>query len=544
MKRKYVIILIFCLPILIPLFSFILWSIKENKPLKVLIYDMTVPHNSYDEHNSLSWVLIHQKYTSFNQLNRPDVDYKGFFPLKDFKFVTKDFLSFTNEEVFQVADSLDMVYYTDTYGIYSNEWYGDTLHNERSPKIYGGLNKNDLVLLRRLKESNKLILAEFNFLASPTSHALRIEAENLFDVKWTGWVGRYYDPLDTLINPDIPMWAKRQYKRQYGKSWDFHQPGILFVHEKDKIVVLEMENTLTEEVPWIYTSEYGKQKYGLPLEITYPYWFDIMQSGESNRVVSKYKIYTNASGKKLLSENGIPDVFPCVIENREKNYYYFAGDFCDNTIYIESAKFLGVPFLHKLFYDRYNYIDRTPFFWHFFRPMVTSILDDYYNQLVNTKGRPVLPAKTSDKHQNLQVNSNNPLAESATYQVKYGEQQVSTKNQPTVQTAIPDHALVTPVISTPNVSRSEKSVVLSSDNKASGGPFYLIGGSFKVRENAEKLLAKLIKQGHNARMSKIGDVFFRVSVDCYQTRKEAEQAMIKLLESDPKTSYWLMVEKK
>ena len=79
MKRKYVIILIFCLPILIPLFSFLLWSIKENKPLKVLIYDMTVPQNSYDEHNSLSWVLIHQKYTSYNQLNKPDVDYKGFF---------------------------------------------------------------------------------------------------------------------------------------------------------------------------------------------------------------------------------------------------------------------------------------------------------------------------------------------------------------------------------------------------------------------------------------------------------------------------------
>ena len=466
MKRKYVIILIFCLPILIPLFSFILWSMKENRPLKVLIYDMTVPHNSYDEHNSLSWVLIHQKYTSFNQLNKPEVDYKGFFPLKDFKFVTKDFLSFTNEEVFQVADSLDMVYYTDTYGIYSNEWYGDALHNERSPKIYGGLNKNDLVLLRRLKESNKLILAEFNFLASPTSHALRVEAENFFDVKWTGWVGRYYDPLDTLVNPDIPIWAKKLYKKQYGKPWDFHQPGILFVHENDKIVVLEMENTLTEEVPWIYTSEYGKQKYGLPQEITYPYWFDIMQSGESNRVVSKYKIYANAGGQKLLNENGIPDVFPCVIENREKNYYYFAGDFCDNPIYIESAKFLGVPFLHKFFYDKYNYIDRTPFFWHFFRPMVTSILDEYYSQ-------------------------------------------VGTKGQPAVTAIATDHAPVTSVVPASNVSQPEKTIVLPSVNKPSEGIFYVIGGSFKVRGNAEKLLAKLIKQGHNARMSKIGNGFFQ-----------------------------------
>ncbi len=384
MKRKYRILFIFSIPFLIPLVSFLLWWIQENRPMKILIYDMTVPYKDRDEHKSLSWLLIHKKYTTFNQLNQPNLNYKGFFPLNDFKFITKDFLKFSDEEVLQVADSLDMVYYTDTYGVYSNEWYGDSLVNERSKKIYGGLNKNDILLLQRMKDSGKLILAEFNFLASPTSRAVRNEAEKLLDVKWSGWVGRYYDPLDTLINEDIPIWAKRLYKKQYGKPWDFHQPGILFVHESDRIVVLEMDNTLKEEVPWIYTSPYGQQKYDIPQETTYPYWFDILESGESNRVVSKYKIYANEDGKKLMRDNGIPDEFPCVIENREKNYYYFAGDFCDNPIYVESAKFLGVSYLHQHFFDQFNYIDRRPFFWHFFRPMVTNILDDYYDQM-NTK---------------------------------------------------------------------------------------------------------------------------------------------------------------
>jgi len=381
MKRKHIIIFIFCFPLLIPVISFLIWKMRDDKPLKVLIYDMTVPQISYDEHKSFSWILIHHKFTAFNQLNRPEADYKGFFPGKNFKFVTKDFSKFSNEEVIQVADSLDLVYYTDTYGVYSNEWYRDTLHNERSSKIYGGLNKNDLVLLRRLKDAGKLIMAEFNFLASPTPSFIRKEAENLLDVKWTGWVGRYYESLDTLVNPDIPMWAKKQYKLQYGKAWNFHQPGILFVHENDRIVVLEMDITLAEEVPWIYTSEYGQNKYNLPQATTYPYWFDIMQSGESNRVVSEYKIYTNTRGKKLLNENGIPDVFPCVIENIGNNYYYFCGDFCDTPVYLESAKFMGISFLHKFFYDKYNYVDRTPFFWNYFRPMVTNILDEYYVKL-------------------------------------------------------------------------------------------------------------------------------------------------------------------
>ena len=57
-------------------------------------------------------------------------------------------------------------------------------------------------------------------------------------------------------------------------------------------------------------------------------------------------------GKKLLNENGIPDVFPCVIENAEKNYYYFCGDFCDTPVYLESAKFMGISFLHKFFYEQ------------------------------------------------------------------------------------------------------------------------------------------------------------------------------------------------
>lgn len=388
MKRRFVLLLIACLPFIIPLISYLFWLARDRKPLKILIYDMTVPYKERDEHKSLSWILVNQKYTSFEQLNNVNENYKGFFPQGNFKFVTKDFAKMSREEVLQVADTLDMVYYTDTYGVYSNEWYGEYgeyMINERSSRIYGGLHNNDIVLLQRMKDEGKLILAEFNFLASPTSYSLRKEAEKLLDVKWTGWVGRYYDPLDTIVNQDIPLWARRLYKKQYGTPWDFHQPGILFVHEDSRIVVLEMDKTLAEEVPWIYTSPYGQQKYGLPQEITYPYWFDILVSGESNRIVSKCKIYTNELGRKMLAVNGIPDVFPSVIENREKNYYYFAGDFCDNPIYMESAKFSGLSFYNKYFYDKYNYINRTPFFWNFYRPMVTNILEEYYQTLKSRK---------------------------------------------------------------------------------------------------------------------------------------------------------------
>lgn len=381
MKRKFILIFIACLPVLVPLVSFIHWKVKDYRPIKVLIYDMTVPRKSYDEHKAFSWILINQKYTTFDQLNNPAVDYQGFFPLDNFKFVTKDFRKMTHKEVIQVADSLDVAYFTDSYGIYTNEWYGDTLLNEPSSRIYGGLNINDIKLLHSLQDSGKLVMAEFNFLASPTPTAVRREAEKLLDITWTGWVGRYYDSLDTLVNDDIPAWAKVLYKKQYKKHWDFNEAGIILIHEDSKIVVLELGETLKVEIPWVYSSEYGIKMYGLPQEITYPYWFDIMQNGESNRVISKYKIYTSEKGKKLLSDHGIPDVFPCVIENLEKNYYYFCGDFCDNGIFVESAKFSGVSYLKNIFYNKYNLIDRNPFFWHFYKPMVSNIMENYYNQV-------------------------------------------------------------------------------------------------------------------------------------------------------------------
>ena len=127
MKRKTILLFILFLPILIPLFSFLFWWIQYEKPLKILIYDMTVPYLDMNEHKSLSWILIHEKFTTLNKVNQPDLNYKGFFPLSDFKFITKDFLKLTREEVFQVADSLDMAYYTDTYGVYTNEWYNNKL---------------------------------------------------------------------------------------------------------------------------------------------------------------------------------------------------------------------------------------------------------------------------------------------------------------------------------------------------------------------------------------------------------------------------------
>jgi len=106
-----------------------------------------------------------------------------------------------------------------------------------------------------------------------------------------------------------------------------------------------------------------------------------------------------------------------------------------------------------------------------------------------------------------------------------------------------DHAPVAPVVPEPKVSLTQNSVGQNSAGAASNGKYHVVGGCFKIRENADKLAEKLIKQGYHAEVSAMGKSFFRVSVESYLTRTEAVQGLGKILEADPETSYWLMADK-
>ncbi|MCE1199541.1 MAG: SPOR domain-containing protein [Marinilabiliales bacterium] len=81
------------------------------------------------------------------------------------------------------------------------------------------------------------------------------------------------------------------------------------------------------------------------------------------------------------------------------------------------------------------------------------------------------------------------------------------------------------------------------DKVASTGKFHVVGGCFKVKENADKMADSLSRLGYHPLVSRMGGGFFRVTVESFQTRKEAEQSMIKLLSVDPEGGYWLKEDK-
>ena len=116
----------------------------------------------------------------------------------------------------------------------------------------------------------------------------------------------------------------------------------------------------------------------------------------------------------------------------------------------------------------------------------------------------------------------------------------NTIEEKTVAPAAASNPAIAPTIA----QQPEKPINQTVVNDSSNGKYHVVGGCFKVRENADKLADKLIKQGYPAQVSNLGKYFFRVSVQSFQTKKEADLALAKLAKTEPETGYWLMADKK
>jgi hypothetical protein len=381
-KKKQVSILLFAL-LSIPFWMWLSWLLTSKKKLVAIIVDKTVEKPVGEQHASFTWVLNHDRFsktkTSLYKNNR---DYFGFFPLENEKFRVKGLERFSTDFLDKLSNDADMVYFTDTYGVYKNDWYQN--NKEGQGILYGGMSDQDIQLLQMMKSKHKLIVSEFNTIGSPTSEKVRTDFENLFGLKWTGWIGCYFVSLDPSINADLPQWIVNNYKRNYHTQWLFHNAGIVFLNTSGSLVVLEEGKDLTEALPVIQTSEANQKIYELPSESGYAFWFDVMQYDNSlNHVVSEFKIKTNPTGQKILDQNNIPQNFPAILTHKNKDYqfYYFSGNFCDNPVSMSSSYFKGISFFKRLFYTNED-ADRRSFFWNFYLPLMSHITNDYFETTV------------------------------------------------------------------------------------------------------------------------------------------------------------------
>lgn len=354
--------------------TFSFWYFQPKKQLNIFILDKTVTDFSYREHAPFIWVLKNKNIVTPQKKLYSLEDYYGFVPLNSKDKEKYKIRSIRLFEVLTMSDQLDMVYYTDTYGVFSSDLVDSGLYM-KPYLIYGGLNQNDYLLLREMKRKKKLIVAEFNLLGSPTSDLIKQKTQELFDFRWTGWTGRYFKSLKNIPMNQIPGGIINAYQNMYDKSWDFTNPGLVIINEDGRIVVLEEGSGINSAMPVIIPTEKAKKEYNLPSSQKYGFWFDIIQTSRNNNVQAFFKLDVDSTGQKILKKYGLPDSFPAIIEHTsDYKFYYFSGDFSDNAPVEWLSHFSAIPaIMSKIRTGSVG--SSNEFFWNFYIPLINGILE-------------------------------------------------------------------------------------------------------------------------------------------------------------------------
>jgi hypothetical protein len=385
MKKPLLIVIIILAVILaLPVINFLLWSFQAKKPMGIIIVDKTVPSLERVKHKSFNWILTNDRFVKKENKSNYSFrkDYYGFVPTRPVKEKLWDKNEYRLADLAELPVKSDAIYITDTYGVFFNDWYQGINKSRKSRKLYGGLNNNDNLLIKEMKDRNKLVILEYNTFDYPTSEyeSYRIQQDRL-GIKFSGWTGKYFFTLDTAAkgNEDFPIWMTSMYRKQYRKPWNFSKPGIVLLRDK-AIIVLEEGSQLSSSLPVIHTDSAYCAKWGLPETVTFDHWFDIIDPLQ-NTVISKFKIETTAIADTLLMEYGLTNEFPAVVMDPvAQRTFYFSGDFATNPVPMWISRFKGADKLKGILYSKKTE-DTRRFFWLYYKPLIEGIFNDYYNSL-------------------------------------------------------------------------------------------------------------------------------------------------------------------
>jgi hypothetical protein len=357
-----------------------LWFFNEKRVLNVYILDKTVTRMDRPEHKAFTWVLNKSRFVLPNNNTYSHIeDYFGFFPL-DIEEEVFDFRSVRINEVDAYASAFDLAYYTDCYGVYSFEWYKGKSKPIKSQKVYGGLNQNDYLLMKKLLDNGKLVISEYNMFSTPTNALVRNKTEELLNLNWSGWIGRYFNTLDITSNVGPPEWMKNLYESQHMGVWPNDKSGIVLLHNDGLMELMVVGDHLNTGLPIIETKENSLNRFGVAQNVAFEQWFELIHAGP-NTVHASFIIDVTSSGHDILSKLGFSNVFPAIIEGKRKGkFFYFCGDFADNPARMWTAKMAGASQLNYFLY-KFSNKNRAGFFRYYYTPLMDSILTEYYNSL-------------------------------------------------------------------------------------------------------------------------------------------------------------------
>ena len=365
LKKYYVPFFIVCI-LSIP---FLVWELQQPKFIHAVIVDKTVPNQTYREHKGFMWVLNNLKY--FNRQTsgafQYDQDYYGFFPLDDHNYDIKDLPD--------TVEGVDLIYLVDTYGVFTDDFDRNNINGNRSDLIYGGTDMEDIKFIKHSMNEKTVLVGEFNVLESPTGEKARAELESMFQVKWSGWIGRYFIDLSSK-NTEIPSWLRDNYKRQYQKEWDFTGPGFALVKSDDTVIILQQGKEVGNGLNRIVFTPEALKELNVRNNIRYYYWFDIIENTGDSEVLANNVLDLTPAGEQLLQQYGLKGTFPAVVRSKSPYHsFYLAGDYSDTA---RTPSYWNMAFLAEsrkwLSIDTEG--DSAGFYWKVYNPLIGDILKE------------------------------------------------------------------------------------------------------------------------------------------------------------------------
>ena len=351
----------------------LLWNLQEEHPLNVWVLDKTVPVTSYREHRGLMWVLNYYKIA--NQVPKTpfyfNKDYYGFFPVdaKNWKI---------NDLSTAKPDNPDLIYVTDTYGVYEEDYWVYNKEGPRSPLIYGGLSNDDIFSIKQNLNNGMTLIAEWNTFNTPTNEENRSQMETILGVTWKQWMGRYF--IDLRRGNEVAIWMIKNYQQQYGKEWDFKGPGYVLCSNWDEIIVLEGKQDVMDDEMRLSIDPSYLDEFPIKAPVHNYYWFDFVDPSAGTEVIAWYDWDLTETGLNKVSKVGLGKRFPAIVRKKASSYtsYYFAGDFADHEATPMYYKIAGLDKTRYLFNldlkGEANY-----FYWKLYVPVMKKILHDVVN---------------------------------------------------------------------------------------------------------------------------------------------------------------------
>jgi hypothetical protein len=219
---------------------------------------------------------------------------------------------------------------------------------------------------------------EYNSFDYPTGEFESVRAQEKLGITFSGWTGKYFSSLDST-SQDFPIWLTALYRKEFNKPWTFTKAGIVFLKDKD-ILVLEEGTHLKNPMPHIITDEANSSRFGVTGSVAFDGWFDVINPLQ-NRIISKFKLETTVLGDTLLAGSDLTNQFPAVVQDSvSQRVYYFSGDFANSNVPFWTSRIKGIAKLKGILYSE-RPEDTRRFFWLYYKPLINGIFSEYYDSM-------------------------------------------------------------------------------------------------------------------------------------------------------------------